>query len=635
LELDKSHNFLNIFIDKISKISEISKFVYLGEKSFKIADESSSEKIENYFEVYCRCSVKNTCNPIELDFMFNDVTRSKYYQKQKMEFKYKTLFLSKVANEFKNPLISINELINQILSLNSHNIKNSDFVNKSSPQKNNKLYSKSIKILNKIKSISNYLIILVKDLDFFSMSQSDTNIPIVKKENNLDEVIEFCQEIAKSLLKKQNKSMAVKFIVEKSKDVPVTIFTDELRLKQVLVNLISNSIKFTLFGEIKLKISTDEKKSKLIYLISDTGTGINEQKQKHIFQPFSGQISVYNNMGAGLGLPIVKELTKKLGEPVEFISNPSGSKFWFSIPLINNESDQKENGSKLEEDVQKKCIKSFEQKDSNTINKDISFFPKSFEDQQTKLVDINFNTNDFLEKSSEEDSYSSAHLSENSNNEFKKQILTNNSHKTFCFKNSSIEISDFDKVSCSVHSSEINFKNKDNYTKSSNNKIKKSNRNNFTFTIQSILKNEVSFFKISGCLNFLVVDDEKITRMSTLRILKSSADQLKININFLEAEDGIECLYIFFNLISQGVRINAIISDETMNFLSGTWSCDIINKICTNKNLIKIPFYLLTAIESNLIENDGLDKIINKPLTLGIAESIIKETLNFLKNSVN
>ncbi len=80
------------------------------------------------------------------------------------------------------------------------------------------------------------------------------NIELDKEECELSEVQTFVEEIANCLLKKSAKNDCLKFDVDIEENVPKKIFTDEVRIKQVLINLISNSIKFTSQGKVSLNI---------------------------------------------------------------------------------------------------------------------------------------------------------------------------------------------------------------------------------------------------------------------------------------------------------------------------------------------------------------------------------------------
>jgi signal transduction histidine kinase len=593
LDSKNPNNFISKFTRKISEIPGIGKFVYIGEKCIEYT-EDSGENIENYFEIFCRCSVGD-CYPnhLELDLMINDVTRSKLDQKIKSEFQYKSLFFSKVAHELKNPLICITELVNQIYSLENFSdyLKSNNSQNKGPLPLENKNFHKIFKTIGRIKSMSSYLILLVKDLEFFSQSQNDTNISIEKKETKLEEVIELCKEIGNSLLKQQNKKSSIKFIIEKSDDLPRIVFTDELRLKQVLINLISNAIKFTIYGEIFLKINVED--SRLKFMVQDTGTGINNHKQKNLFKPFNKEANFNNQLGCGLGLSIVRELTKKLGDDIQYKSSSSGTSFWFSIDINKDKLNYIKNLYNRPEFIQGN-IKNSNNYLINIEKIDESKFDSYSDKDETKIVDYFFKKNDF-----------------------------------------------FNEISLNNSSSNITYIYEDNIKTKSNHDYYKSNKKNFelekkkskdsyylTVNESNLLSSpNITSMRNSSNYNFIIVDDEKITRMSTLRIMKSSADNLRIKINFIEASDGIECLSIFYKLLSQGVKVSSIISDQNMNYLNGTCSAEIIQRICNEKNLIMCPFFLVTAIEKNINNKNMLKRVINKPLVKDMAEIIIKESL--------
>lgn len=122
-------------------------------------------------------------------------------------------------------------------------------------------------------------------------------------------------------------------------DVPDLIEGDELRVRQVLLNLMFNAIKFTGQGEISLQVKslqTDDKVRAIEFSITDTGIGISEEQQKRLFEPFTqaddSTARVYG--GTGLGLSICKTLVELMGGTIGLKSEPGkGSTFWFCIPL--------------------------------------------------------------------------------------------------------------------------------------------------------------------------------------------------------------------------------------------------------------------------------------------------------------
>jgi CheY-like chemotaxis protein/two-component sensor histidine kinase len=112
-----------------------------------------------------------------------------------------------------------------------------------------------------------------------------------------------------------------------------TLFTDEAKLSQILRNFISNALKFTESGAIR--VSTNFNDQEITFLVSDTGIGIAEENQKFLFQEFSQIDSPLHkkSKGTGLGLALCKKLAELLGGSVDFKSEiGKGSTFLVRIP---------------------------------------------------------------------------------------------------------------------------------------------------------------------------------------------------------------------------------------------------------------------------------------------------------------
>ncbi len=121
--------------------------------------------------------------------------------------------------------------------------------------------------------------------------------------------------------------------------IPMTLHGESSRVRQVLINLVGNALKFTEYGSIEISVLTDNSradKMSLRFEVIDTGMGIPVEAQKHIFDAFvqvDGS-STRSHEGAGLGLAICHQLVEVMGGSIGVESTPGkGSTFWFSVPF--------------------------------------------------------------------------------------------------------------------------------------------------------------------------------------------------------------------------------------------------------------------------------------------------------------
>jgi two-component sensor histidine kinase len=355
-------------------------------------------------------------------------------------------------------------------------------------------------ILKQIKALSSYLIILVKDMDFFSQKSSGSMKKKLELDKvNLSDIIKFCNDIVNALIKKSHKQANITFKVIKDRSLPNHITSDEIKLKQILINLLSNAVKYTFHGSVYLKISLEEGKFLKIQ-VEDTVKGISEGQMGKLFTPFSNEFDKLNKVSSGLGLSIVKELVELLGSKIEHTSTISkGSSFWFSLYL--DESDL--NSSRV----------------SNATLKGTHFNEKPIQDK----FNIDYNVNS-----------------------------------------------------------------------------------------ASMLSDELSEAKY----NIIVVDDDIIIRHASIRLLQKVFKEKNLSVKILEASDGIECLHIYYNYVKDGRTISFILSDETMTYMNGSYASEILTHVSRHKNLIHVPYYILSAYENLSLGNakETIDGIFTKPL---------------------
>ncbi len=131
----------------------------------------------------------------------------------------------------------------------------------------------------------------------------------------------------------------VELIVHCDPGVPQRLVGDEARLRQILLNLGSNAVKFTKRGEVVLGASVIGREGRRIWVrfeVADTGIGIEADAQRTLFDSFTqAEVSTTRKYGGtGLGLSICKSLTEAMGGSIGVVSAPGrGSTFWFEVPL--------------------------------------------------------------------------------------------------------------------------------------------------------------------------------------------------------------------------------------------------------------------------------------------------------------
>jgi len=134
-------------------------------------------------------------------------------------------------------------------------------------------------------------------------------------------------------------SKGLEFDARIAPDMPRYIVGDPTRLRQVLINLLVNAVKFTEQGSVELRIATDD--GRIHFSVRDTGIGMDGQALGRLFKPFSQADDTVTRKygGTGLGLIISKELIEAMGGSIEVESAPGvGTVFWFSLPLQVAES---------------------------------------------------------------------------------------------------------------------------------------------------------------------------------------------------------------------------------------------------------------------------------------------------------
>ncbi len=226
----------------------------------------------------------------------------------------KSEFLAKMSHEIRTPLGAVIGL-NNLLDKTVLDKKQKDYV-------------------TKIKNSAGYLLQVINDiLDFTKIESGKMELENI--EFSLDNILEDIGDFAS--IKSMEKNIEI--IIDKDPDIPPALAGDPLRLKQILLNLMNNAIKFTEKGTIVLKVksySAAAGKVELDFSVSDTGIGMTEFQLENLFQAYSQADSATTRKygGTGLGLNICYKFVNMMGGRLSASSEfGKGSAFYFTLPF--------------------------------------------------------------------------------------------------------------------------------------------------------------------------------------------------------------------------------------------------------------------------------------------------------------
>lgn len=253
--------------------------------------------------------------------VFNDITERKKIEKELIIAKekaeesdrLKSAFLANMSHEIRTPM---NGIIGFADLLNKDSIHPSDI-------------RRYVKI---IKASADRLLTIINDIIDISKIESGA-INLVLNEFNLNDLLIEIQQFYIPGIRRKG----LDFIVEIDEQKQIIIKSDRGKINQVVSNLLTNSIKFTRKGFIKLSTALNESKDMVEVVVEDTGVGIPKDQQEKIFERFRQVKNFVHdfNEGTGLGLSISKGFIEALGGTISVNSEEAkGTRFKFTLPVV-------------------------------------------------------------------------------------------------------------------------------------------------------------------------------------------------------------------------------------------------------------------------------------------------------------
>jgi len=296
--------------------------------------------------------------------MLNDITEHQYYLGLQTADQGKDKMLAMISHELKTPLNGILGVVNLL----QKEIKD----------------LQQLRFLTVCKNSGELLLNLVNSI--LDLKQiRDKNFTIQHTKDNLHELLTNIYDLFKFQFDQKN----LYFKLDISSNVPEKIITDQNRLRQILINLIGNALKFTFEGGVQVNVDLDpERKGYILFRVSDTGTGIKEEDMGRLFKMYGRleqQDLKTNIQGVGLGLEISNQLAILLGKDGIKVKSrfEEGSSFYFSI--------RDNNVSSFEDESSQEAFTYFEPKVFAENIEDIGLKMSSYSQPHLKIITTSHN----------------------------------------------------------------------------------------------------------------------------------------------------------------------------------------------------------------------------------------------------